>query len=59
MEQDIFHKCDGFQCDKCGSHDTIAIITYTYSLVHIPWGYEMLCKNCNHTFIIRNRWGVK
>ena len=57
MTEDMFHECDGFQCDKCGSHDTIAIIVYTCknSLVHTPWGYEMLCKNCNHTFIIRNR----
>lgn len=57
MTEENFHKCDGFQCDKCGSHDTIAIIAYTYknSLIHAPWGYEILCKNCNHTFIIKDR----
>ena len=57
MIEENFHKCDGFQCDKCKSHNTIAIIAYTYqnSLFHEVWGYEMLCKDCNHTFIIKER----
>lgn len=53
----MFHRCDGFQCDKCKSRNTIAIIAYSYqnSLFHQVWGYEMLCKDCNHTFIIKER----
>jgi hypothetical protein len=57
ITEDMFHRCDGFQCDKCKSHNTITIIAYTYqnSLFHEVWGYEMLCKDCNHTFIIKER----
>ena len=55
ITENMFHKCDGFQCDKCGSHNTITILVYTYDNKHTHNAYNILCKDCNNVFTIKDR----
>lgn len=50
-----FHKNDKTKCPKCGSHNTVTTLIYTYDSDHRHNAYDMLCQNCGHTYTMKDR----
>lgn len=53
---DLFKKNKGTtSCPYCGSHNTNPIIIHTKDTDYTFNSYDMICKNCGKTFIMRDR----
>ena len=50
-----FHKNDKTKCPKCGSHNTVTTLIYTYDSDHRHNAYDMLCQNCGYTYTMKDR----
>ena len=53
---DLFKKNKGIaKCPYCGSHNTSPAVIHSYDSEHTFDSYDMLCNNCGHTFVIKDR----